>query len=389
LTTFKCRLCRSDAVACYTPLGSKREATVSVCSGCGATQSHFGLERVLGEAPRVSGNADWANVRHGKSLRVDRLWPRIEDLMQRLGSQPVLLDDGASRGRLLEMVKRTLPSAYVMAVEPHQELLAGWNQSADWAFPGYLEEAIDAAPSKAHVAVCLHTLEHTEDPVQHLMSLWTLLEPGGSLVLEVPSLTHALRRESAEEFFIDSHTIHFEDWVLEGLLRRVGFEDIRWVDVDDANLTLTARRAMGPISTRPSSETHLSPAASASRLAAYEGAMLQARGKLGRFAGLLSALQEQERVILFGAGRLLHLLVELTGYTPKVDGIVDNYLVGIVDSVLGIPVVGSDDINFKAADYVVVLLTDSSTESVRRDLKGRGVRRCLHLSEFDVEVNGG
>lgn len=75
-----------------------------------------------------------------------------------------------------------------------------------------------------HGAALFHVLEHLPRPLETLRRVRELLRPDGSLVVEVPELTHALGPRWSESYFHAPHLIDFTEGSLQHLLRRAGFE---------------------------------------------------------------------------------------------------------------------------------------------------------------------
>ena len=86
---------------------------------------------------------------------------------------------------------------------------------------------------------CLGVLYHRRSPIDHLQELFSYLRPGGELVLEtlvvpgdkytilVPADRYA---KMANVWFLPSTE------ALENLLQRVGFEDVRTVDINQTSI---------------------------------------------------------------------------------------------------------------------------------------------------------
>jgi 2-polyprenyl-3-methyl-5-hydroxy-6-metoxy-1,4-benzoquinol methylase len=76
-----------------------------------------------------------------------------------------------------------------------------------------------------------HVIEHVPDPARALRFAWTLLEEGGTLWLATPNASAPGRRRYGKDWRgleVPRHTVIFTHEALENLLRKAGYEDIRF-----------------------------------------------------------------------------------------------------------------------------------------------------------------
>ncbi len=97
------------------------------------------------------------------------------------------------------------------------------------------------------VIIALHVLEHTDDPVNVLESIFGMLEEGGLLVLEVPDLNQAVTVRSYlhQNYFQKSHIWDFSTSTIKILLEKCGFDiyvcdNYSDIPPDDKNVLLVA-----------------------------------------------------------------------------------------------------------------------------------------------------
>jgi SAM-dependent methyltransferase len=98
-----------------------------------------------------------------------------------------ILDIGCGSGGFLHAA-RERSSAVVCGVEPHEEFRGRLSQDGFQV----RQSLSECAGERYDVALLFHVLEHVEDPVRFLQEIRSLLKPGGTLVVEVPSMTDPL-----------------------------------------------------------------------------------------------------------------------------------------------------------------------------------------------------
>ena len=92
---------------------------------------------------------------------------------------------------------------------------------------GTIEDYVHSRPDVTFDAVfAQHVLEHVRDPALFLRSAFTLLRPGGILVLAVPNLgsrTQRLFPRAWGWYQVPAHLFHFSDKALTALCQKAGF----------------------------------------------------------------------------------------------------------------------------------------------------------------------
>ena len=179
---------------------------------------------------------DPRNVGHVTLARMGKLEPYNRWLADRfekaLGSR--VLEIGAGFGN---MTRHIVPRELVVAsdLDPVAlEYLRGAFRDepnvrvASYRFPLGAEERKELAGLSLDTVVCLNVLEHIEDDRGTLADLFSVLRPGGRLVLLVPA--HARLYGSLDEHL--RHFRRYEKAELEGKVREAGFvlEDLRFLN---------------------------------------------------------------------------------------------------------------------------------------------------------------
>jgi hypothetical protein len=156
------------------------------------------------------------------------------------------------------------------------------------------------------------------------------------LFLETPNLEVAGGGDIVEEFFIDKHLFHYTSRTLMRTVESVGFEIVAEPDLNDTvNVTIVARkagRAIGRAGADPDEVARATQLILDYR--ATRGANLTA---LAKVAAQLMARKE-ERIAIWGAGRILHCLVAQGGLDPAaMAAVVDANLSKHMSEIHGVP----------------------------------------------------
>ncbi len=142
-----------------------------------------------------------------------------------------VLDFGAGRGELLEILLKTHPEWELTGTDilPRPEFLSrdvAWHQQ-DLNIPWVPEKLFD-------LAICSEVIEHLENPRQLMRDLATLVRPGGWLILTMPnqesyrSLLSLWLRGNHVSFIGDCYPAHITALLAEDLKRisaETGFEN--------------------------------------------------------------------------------------------------------------------------------------------------------------------
>jgi SAM-dependent methyltransferase len=96
--------------------------------------------------------------------------------------------------------------------------------------------SIDPGAQRFDAVTMLHSLEHVVEPVEDLRAAYSLLRPGGVLVVELPNLDAWQRRRMGSFWFhldLPRHRTHFTAEALRIACQRSGFEAIEVRDTSD------------------------------------------------------------------------------------------------------------------------------------------------------------
>ncbi|MEK9175089.1 MAG: class I SAM-dependent methyltransferase [Patescibacteria group bacterium] len=233
---------------------------LEVCRSCGFIrkrtinlgkeyyQEHNVYESDLGSVPK----------RDARLREVKQRFAIVCRLAGPLGGK-TLLEIGSHEGLFLNEALKT--GMTVFGIEPNRKAAATAQQNGINVFCGTLEEfKTDRAYD---VVVLFHVLEHFEDPRGALEKIYSLINPGGLLVLEVPNIASypACKNEKNWEYINDEHVSYFSPDTIKKLLLSVGFsfggiiqrdfdewnvgiaENLRRIGILNAQVSMTVQNA--------------------------------------------------------------------------------------------------------------------------------------------------
>jgi len=109
---------------------------------------------------------------------------------------------------------------------------------------GFIDE-VDLPAEHFDLVTIWHVLEHTDDPAQVLARLRAALRPGGTLVVEVPSIEATC--QSPASTFHEAHVYTFSAGTLRRMAEKAGLQVDRLTrSADGGNLTAHLRRPLAP-----------------------------------------------------------------------------------------------------------------------------------------------
>lgn len=219
----------ADAVCDYEPLGvfadkSGRVGEVSVlrCRWCGIGISMPRLADVafLYEGresqdfqPSTRGLAHW--------IKAHVFRRQARDLLRQIGGMPRrVLDFGCGSGQFTRCLSDELPDADVIGSDFHVD------PPRDLVDRPYLSlERLDAEKGQFDLVLAMHVLEHDDDVRGLLARIVAMVQPGGTIVVEVPNIDcvwSKLIGASWDSWYLPFHRTHFSRLSLRAHLERQG-----------------------------------------------------------------------------------------------------------------------------------------------------------------------
>ena len=221
----------------YSPIGSQYAVRVYQCSKCNFIQSFkFSSREKLRKT--TSTDADWGNVRHGKSLRLDVLREHF-DLESLISAGTDVLDIGSNRGDFLEYCDSiTGPTARLVGVEPDTNVVpeSFKDHSRVEIIKKRYEDASELQGECFNFIYSCQTLEHADSANEMLMLSAANLSPSGFMLIDIPN-TAVITTRTMEEYFIDKHKFHFTARSLKMMLASCGLHINRCL-ADNYNISV-------------------------------------------------------------------------------------------------------------------------------------------------------
>ena len=146
-----------------------------------------------------------------------------------------VLEIGCRHGKTLELMRERRP-LQAFGIEPGEDEAEQARHAGIDCFAGSLAD-YEPGERRFDLVQWFHVLEHVHEPLAALLKLRPLLEPGGSLLVEVPNVyqPYGLLEEN---FFQNVHLVSYSPNTLPALLRRAGFDVTRVID--DGSLFVVA-----------------------------------------------------------------------------------------------------------------------------------------------------
>jgi cyclopropane fatty-acyl-phospholipid synthase-like methyltransferase len=139
-----------------------------------------------------------------------------------------VVDCGCGAGSMLDLISGVAGST--VAVEPFIGYHSSLEQRGHQVFNS-LESAKEVHEGSADLALSIHVIEHTYDPLDYLKQIFALLKPGGKLVLFTPNVDDILLKLApdvyAPFFYRRVHNYYFSGDSLEMLGIEAGFSQAK------------------------------------------------------------------------------------------------------------------------------------------------------------------
>ena len=136
-----------------------------------------------------------------------------------------MLDFGSGNGAFVEAMQDVFPRARVMGTDRHLSPPAAIRPGQYVSY-----RRLDELRGQCSFVLCRHVLEHAYDPAKMLGQVRDLLEPGGVVALEVPSLETKVKfifGRFWDGYYVPYHPLHFTRRSLRVVVETAGFSVIR------------------------------------------------------------------------------------------------------------------------------------------------------------------
>lgn len=134
-------------------------------------------------------------------------------------------DCGCGGGSMLDLIKGV--AGTTIAIEPFIGYHASLRDRKHLPYNS-ITNALNEHSGKVDLALSIHVIEHTEDPLSYLKEIYNLLKPGGVSVVFTPNLDDVLLKLYPEKyapfFYRTVHNYYFTGESLEILGKQAGFK---------------------------------------------------------------------------------------------------------------------------------------------------------------------
>ena len=328
-----------------------RGLSVYLCQKCSLVQSLPRIDQSERREVAVSAGAGWGNIRYGKGFRTKHAMKVLQDSGS-LNRVRKCLDVGANRGSFVQALREQIPAVEILAVEPDGSVVDGYRNLSGINLVVSRIESLMLPDQQYDLIYCSHTLEHLRSPHATLSQLRSSLKPDGVLFIEVPNLDFIQNADVVEEFFIDKHLYHFTVASLTAIVRRAGLIPVpEGVYIDSDNITMLLR-VSDPNESIPEPREVVK---AKELVSSYRANLADNYQRLRAAASNLNQLAKDNRLVVWGAGRIFDSLVRQGGLRPEqLAGLVDKVLCNLVENLHGLPVESPNSIVDMKPDVVVV-----------------------------------
>lgn len=373
-----CDLCgSSDLIPAYKPQNSRYEIDVLLCNDCGLAQSRKNTipnKRVV----TTSADADWGNIRHGKSLRFDAINViiKLDELVY--GN---VLDIGSNRGDFCNWAIALSSVQRVLCVEPDGSLVNDYMPELD-VKNERLENVDFEKTDKFNFIYSCQTLEHADSAFSMLEVSRSVMAEGGKMLIDIPSIAVISREQNLEEFFIDKHKFHFSDKTIRQFFDRIGLK-VEFSHNDGVNLTYL-------VSSCDAVQHEVTASRDTYQLTDFElysQRLFSNRAKLKRVVEeRINPLLSRQKVAFWGAGRSLDALIKFGGLELGENSfVVDGYIAGKILINGNITVEAPSKLKLYEPDIIFVLAISAENMLAEKAYK-MGIRHVIKLSEMLEQV---
>ncbi len=378
----ECDLCSGKELQISYPVPTtRRNLSIYVCKNCGLVQSFPKIDHIKDDNIAISGDADWGNVRYGKAF-VSKKAINILSETIKLEKIENCLDIGSNRGSFVIGLKRIFPNIDFVAIEPDEKIIDVYSNDHKIKVINERFENVKLEKNSFDLVYCSHTLEHLKSPKQSLKKIFNIIKQNGILYLEVPNLNAISNSSMVEEWFIDKHLYHFSLELLEKYLLIENFEIIYKDSSDDLNITIIAKKQKSN-NLKCNLENLSEYRKNIKLIERYCNTLKINQFKLKKVGEKINKLSKENKMIIWGAGRILDRLVKLGNLELQtINGLVDKFLPQYLDQIKGITLKNPNEVNWNDQEIVFIASREYFDEIKEEVMKNNGKLKIIGLAEL-------
>ena len=219
-TKYFCDLCGFETKYIYDPINTKRGMKLFICKKCGCLQSLSFKNYPSRPEGNMSSDADRASYKYTKTLTSGQYSTLLNKFCLNINTSNIL-DIGMNRGAFYKWASRNFIYEKFTGIETDASLTDEYCDDKKVNLIIDRVENVDLGSQIFDFAFCVHTLEHVKSANSVLRQVFRALKHGGVFFLAVPNII--FHDDIVEEYFIDTHTFHFQHDVLLNFIKNTGF----------------------------------------------------------------------------------------------------------------------------------------------------------------------
>lgn len=360
----KCDLCNNTNLTVeYVVKTSLIDSSILSCDRCGLIQSIYKYPENKHTYKSISCDADWGNIRHGKSIRLQN---SIDIITKYINKETIknILDIGSSRGHFINWTLSYYQTTNVHAIESDKNIVNDYDTNPNIKLSIGKIENQNLKNKFYDLIYSSHTLEHVSSPSIFFEKVYNGLKNDGYLYIEVPSIEILKDKNNLEEFFIDKHTYHFSSDSLIQYLKKYNLSII-YLNDDGFNISILAKKS------------------SKINIKKYNTILKNNRKNLKQSIIKFNHKFKNKTLAFYGVGKTLDALIKYGDLKlNNVKFLVDDYICKYINEIHNKKVFDKEILKTKKVDCVI-LLTKSSSKKIEVFLKENNIE-YIHFKEFMI-----
>jgi 2-polyprenyl-3-methyl-5-hydroxy-6-metoxy-1,4-benzoquinol methylase len=361
-----CDFCKTTNIKNdYNVKSSLIGAEIYTCNKCGLVQSIYKNIENKHSYQSISCDADWGNIRHGKSIRLPNAIEIINKFVDKNKINKVL-DIGSSRGDFIRWAINEFNLKDIDAIECDKNVVNSYTNLKNVNLIIDRIENIELQNNHYDLIYSSHTLEHICSPSNFFDKIKNSLKVNGHAYIEVPSIQVINDIKNIEEFFIDKHTYHFSTKNIIDYVNKQKLSIVSLCD-DGYNISILIQKIK---------EIDIK---------LYESTLIENRKELKLITEKIESYTKNKRIALYGAGKTLDALVKYGDLNlNNVEFIIDDYMYKYMNVIYKKSVYPKEILKEKKVD-LIILLTRSSSFKIESFLNENNVQNINYKNFINIQ----